>query len=71
VNYVACCSDLENLIAKRGRDEGLGLMMLIDKTGPRFILEYRKDWTAPVAEAGLLIKFCPYCGSELRRLLGS
>jgi hypothetical protein len=34
---------------------GLGLIIAIDKTGPRFILEYRKNWTAPIAEAGLLI----------------
>jgi hypothetical protein len=71
MNYVACCSDLEILIAKPGRDKGLGLLILINKRGPRFILEYRKDWGVPVADAGIHIKFCSYCGSDLKRLFSS
>jgi hypothetical protein len=58
-----CCPDLEKLA--HPREAGLGLLILINKRGPSFILEYRKDWQVPVAEAGVPIKFCPYCGSKL------
>jgi hypothetical protein len=71
MDYVACCPDLEKLIAKPDREKGLGLFILINKRGPRFILEYRKDWGVPLADAGILIKFCPYCGSDLHRMFGS
>jgi hypothetical protein len=47
---------------------GLGLLVMINKRGPRFFLEYRKDWQVPAAEAGTQISFCPYCGSELKGL---
>jgi hypothetical protein len=59
-----CCPDLEKL-AHHPREPGLGLFFVINKRGPRFILEYRKDWQVPVAEAGIQIKFCPYCGNNL------
>ena len=63
-----CCPDLEKLA--HPREPGLGLLIVINKRGPRFILEYRKDWQVPVAEAGIQIKFCPYCGSKLTVLPG-
>jgi hypothetical protein len=58
-----CCPDLEKLA--HPTEAGLGLFIIIDKRGSRFIIEYRKDWYVPVAEAGILITFCPYCGSKL------
>jgi hypothetical protein len=41
--YAACCSDLEKLVDRKSGDAGLGLLILINKRGSRFILEYRKD----------------------------
>jgi hypothetical protein len=69
MNYAACCSDLENLIARPGREKekGLGLLIVINKRGRRFILEYRKDWGVPIADDSIQIAFCPYCGSKLNR----
>jgi hypothetical protein len=58
-----CCPDLEKLTHPSGA--GLGLLRVTNKRGSRFILEYRKDWQIPVAEAGIQIKFCPYCGNKL------
>jgi hypothetical protein len=60
-----CCPDLEKLLHHPREEAGLGLLLVINKRGPRFILEYRKDWQVPIAEAGVRIKFCPYCGSKL------
>jgi hypothetical protein len=68
LNY--CCADLERLA--HPKESGLGLMIVIrSRQDPMFILEYRKDWQVPVAEAGIRIKFCPYCGSELKGLFKS
>jgi hypothetical protein len=30
---------------------------------------YQKDWNIPAAEAGIQIKFCPYCVTELASLI--
>jgi hypothetical protein len=64
MTYSYCCPDLEKLV--HPGEAGLGLLIVINKRGPRFFLEYRKDWQVPVAEAGIQIRFCPYCGSELK-----
>src|SRR4051794_18198022 len=61
-----CCKDLENFGQRTGA--GLVLLTLIDKGGPRFFIEYRKDWDSPIAEAGIQIRFCPYCGRKLLEL---
>lgn len=63
--YAACCSDLQKLVDRKSGEAGHGLVILINKRGSRFFLEYRKDWQVPFAEAGIEIRFCPYCGSEL------
>jgi len=57
------CSDLEKLV--HPKEAGLGLLIVVDKRGPHFILEYRKDWRISIAEAGIQISCCPYCGSKL------
>jgi hypothetical protein len=64
--FRACCPDLENLMYKPAGENGLGLAVMVNKRGARFILEYRKDWAIAAAEATMLIRFCPYCGRELR-----
>jgi hypothetical protein len=64
--FAACCSDLEKLIAKPDREKGFGLLWMINKRGTRFFLEYRRDWKVPIADAGMQIAFCPYCGSKLQ-----
>lgn len=65
MTHAVCCSDLEKLVDRKSGEAALGLLILIGRKGSRFILEYRKDWQIPVAEAGIEIKFCPYCGSKL------
>jgi hypothetical protein len=59
----SCCPDLEKLIRPGGT--GIGLLLVTNRRGSRFILEYRKDWQVPIAEDGIQIKFCPFCGSKL------
>jgi hypothetical protein len=61
-----CCPDLEKLVHPSGA--GFGLLWIINKRGSRFFLEYRKDWQVPIAEDGIQIKFCPFCGSRLTSL---
>ena len=64
-----CCPDLEKLLAKPGRAAGLGLTVMINRRGSSFLIEYRKDWQIPSAEAGMQVRFCPYCGRKLDDLL--
>jgi hypothetical protein len=67
MNFTACCPELEKLLNKRPGEDGLGLTILIhSKLGTRFILEYRKDWGVAASSAATKMKFCPYCGSELK-----
>jgi hypothetical protein len=35
MNFAACCSDLEKLIAKPDKEKGLGLLWVINKRGAR------------------------------------
>lgn len=60
MNY--CCAELEKLSHPQS---GLGLMRLTNKRGSRFFLLYQKDWRVPVAEGGIQLRFCPFCGSKL------
>jgi len=60
VNY--CCAELEKLIHPQS---GLGLVRVTNKGETRFLLLYQRDWHVPVAEAGIQIHFCPFCGSKL------
>jgi hypothetical protein len=46
-------------------EPGLGVMVVIRKWRPSFFLMYSKDWQVPVAEAGIQIQHCPFCGSKL------
>jgi len=66
MSFAVCCSDLEELIAKPDKEKGLGLLWVIKKRGTRFILEYRRDWKIPLADDGIQITFCPYCGRKLQ-----
>lgn len=40
-----CCADLDRLA--HPSKPGLGLTVLINRWGPRFIFEYRQDWHVP------------------------
>jgi hypothetical protein len=62
VNMDYCCSELEKLLHPQS---GLGIMRVTNKRGTRFLFMYQKDWNVPVAEAGIQIHFCPFCGSKL------
>jgi len=66
MSFAVCCSDLEKLIAKPEKENGLGLLWVINKRGVRFILEYRRDWKVPLADDAIKITFCPYCGRKLQ-----
>jgi len=63
----SCCPDLERL--SHPKEPGLGLIVSINKRGPRFFLMYQNDWQVPFAEAGTQINYCPYCGSKLAEIL--
>jgi hypothetical protein len=65
MNYAPCCAELEKLIVSPEKQKGLGLMIVVHKWGPTFLLMYSRDWTLPEAEAGVQIKFCPFCGTKL------
>jgi hypothetical protein len=67
MNYSACCTDLESLIAAPKNKSGLGIMIVLAKWGTSFILEYREDWSLPVSGAGVRITYCPFCGAKLDR----
>jgi hypothetical protein len=58
-----CCPELEKLA--HPSEAGFRLVVVINKRGPRFLLMYQKAWQLPVAEGGIQIRFCPYCGSKL------
>jgi hypothetical protein len=64
LNY--SCPDLEKLV--HPAEAGLGLAVLMNKRSPRFFLMYQKDWQVPVAESGIQVNFCPYCGGKLTKL---
>jgi hypothetical protein len=66
MTFATCCSDLEKLVAKLDKEKELGLLWMIGKRGTRFILEYRRDWKVPIADAAIQIAYCPYCGSKLQ-----
>jgi hypothetical protein len=66
MTFATCCSDLEKLVAKLDKEKELGLLWVIGKRGTRFILEYRRDWKVPIADAAVQIAYCPYCGSKLQ-----
>jgi hypothetical protein len=66
MSFAVCCSDLEKLIAKPEKENGLGLLWVINKRGVRFILEYRRDWKVPLADDAIQITVCPYCGRKLQ-----
>ena len=67
MGYATCCPEIEALRNKQPGDSGFGLYFWFhSKSTPKFLLEYRKDWGVPAAEARMSIKFCPYCGSELK-----
>jgi hypothetical protein len=58
-----CCPALAKLA--HPTEPGLGVMVVIGKWGASFFLMYSKDWQVPVAEAGIPIQHCPFCGSKL------
>jgi hypothetical protein len=60
VNY--WCAEFEKLIHPQS---GLEIMRVTNKWGTRFLILYQEDWHVPVAEAGIEIHFCPFCGSKL------
>jgi hypothetical protein len=60
VNY--CCAELEKFLQPQS---GIGIIRVTNKRGTRFLLMFQEDWHVPVAEAGVQIHFCPFCGSKL------
>jgi hypothetical protein len=58
-----CCPAMEKFA--HPTEPGLGVMVVIRKWRPSFFLMYSKDWQVPVAEAGIQIQHCPFCGSKL------
>jgi hypothetical protein len=71
-----CCADFQARCFRPGkREEGIGILVLY---GPRSIfrclLEYRRPNRTPlepIAEDGIALKFCPWCGCNLLECYGS
>jgi hypothetical protein len=71
-----CCEDFRaRLYQADGKRDGLGILILfLSRIPPMFILEYRRpNWKAPepIAEDGIRLKFCPWCGRDLIEQYGS
>jgi len=71
-----CCEDFRaRLYQADGKQDGLGILMLFRSSiPPMFILEYRRpNWKEPepLAEDGIRLKFCPWCGRDLIEQYGS
>jgi len=71
-----CCADFQRWCYQPGkRETGLGIVLVY---GPRnkcrCLLEYRspdRTPSEPVAEAGVALNFCPWCGNRLLDRYGS
>jgi ClpA/ClpB-like protein len=71
-----CCEDFRTrLYQTDGRQDGLGILVLFrSRIPPMFVLEYRRPnrkEPEPVAEDGIRLKFCPWCGRDLIEQYGS
>jgi lactoylglutathione lyase len=76
MNLDWCCEDFrERLFHDDGRQDGLGIFVLFrSKVPPLFQLEYRRPNRKPpeaIAEDGIRLKFCPWCGRNLLEHYGS
>jgi hypothetical protein len=71
-----CCDDFRARLFHAGfRPDGLGILVLFrSRIPPMFVLEYRRpnrQEPEPIAEDGIRLKFCPWCGRDLIEQYGS
>ncbi len=71
-----CCPKFqERFFQAEGRQDGLGILWIVrSRAAPAFLLEYRRPNrmpTEPIAEDGIKLKFCPWCGRNLLKQYGS
>src|SRR5579872_5217654 len=70
MNLNWCCDEFrEHLFQTGDRQDGLGILVVLrSRTPPIILLEYRRPNRTPaepIAEAGIKLKFCPWCGLNL------
>jgi hypothetical protein len=71
------CTDFrERVVRADGRRDGLGIVTFVQsRRPPVFLLQYlrpnRKASAPPIAEDGIKLKFCPWCGQNLLERYGS
>jgi hypothetical protein len=71
-----CCPEFqERFFQAEGRQDGLGILWIVrSRAAPVFLLEYRRPNRMPpepIAEDGIKLKFCPWCGRNLLEQYGS
>jgi len=76
MNSECCCAEFrERFFQTEGRQDGLGILWFVrSRAAPVFVLEYRRPNRAPpepIAEDGIKLKFCPWCGRNLLEHYGS
>jgi len=70
MNYEWCCPEFqERYFEAEGRRDGLGISWFVrSRAAPVFLLEYRRPTgmpPEPIAEDGMKLHFCPWCGRNL------
>jgi hypothetical protein len=71
-----CCADFRGrFFQDGGRQDGLGIIVVFrSRVPPLFALEYRRPNRKPpepIADDGIKLKFCPWCGRNLSEQYGS
>jgi hypothetical protein len=70
MNSEWCCVEFrERFFQTSGRQDGFGILWYVrSRTAPVFLLEFRRPNRTPpepIAEGGVKITFCPWCGGNL------
>jgi lactoylglutathione lyase len=75
MNLEWCCDDFRVRLFDDKRQDGLGIFVLFrSRVPPLFQLEYRRSNRKPpegIAEDGIRLSFCPWCGRNLLEQYGS
>ena len=76
MNLKWCCADFRaRCFQPDGRQDGLGIVVVFrSRIPPMFVWEYcrpNRMPSEPIAEDGIKLKFCPWCGRNLIEQYGS
>ena len=70
MNQKWCCPEFESQIMRGGEPREFGIAYLLSKNGARFTIskfEQRAEYPKTLA----VIKFCPWCGRDLKQWFDS